>query len=140
MRGALPPWVSEADRVCVVGSPLGKTWDAARRLISEGQARFALFRKRRRLSEEAIGILLETARAGERDFPETLGGRAAADELLDARYVEVFQPDQAGSVFTRRRSLQEAIEAKTYATRPRLVTTSDGRKVAQRLLAGTRKR
>ncbi len=126
--------------MCVVGSPLGKTWDAARRLISEGQARFALFRKRRRLSEEAIGILLETARAGERDFPETLSGRAAVDELLDARYVEVFQPDQAGSVFTRRRSLQEAIEAKTYATRPRLVTTSDGRKVAQRLLAGTRKR
>ena len=116
MRGALPPWVSEADRVCVVGSPLGKTWDAARRLISEGQARFALFRKRRRLSEEAIGILLETARAGERDFPETLGGRAAADELLDAKYVEVFQPAQAGPVFTRRAS--RTFEMQTYATRP----------------------
>ena len=135
MRGALPPWVSEADRVCVVGSPLGKTWDAARRLISEGQARFALFRKRRRLSEEAIGILLETARAGERDFPETLGGRAAADELLDAKYVEVFQPAQAGPVFTRRGGIQEAFEMQTYATRPRLITTADGAKRARRLSA-----
>ena len=124
-------WVGVATgRVQVMRSLLGNTWDAARRLFSGGKARLALFRKRRRLSKEAIGILLETARAGERDFPETLSGRAAVDELLDARYVEVFQPAQGGPVFTRRGSLQEAIEAQTYATRPRLVTTSDGARLA----------
>ena len=77
-------WVGVATgRVQVMRSLLGNTWDAARRLFSRGKARLALFRKRRRLSKEAIGILLETARAGERDFPETLSGRAAVDELLD---------------------------------------------------------
>ena len=121
--------------MCVVGSPLGKRWDAARRLISGAKARLALSRKRRGLSGEAIGILLETARAGERDFPETLGGRAAADELLDAKYVEVFQPAQAGPVFTRRGGIQEAFEMQTYATRPRLITTADGAKLARRLSA-----
>ena len=111
----------------------GNGWSAARRLLSRRKARLALSRRRRQLSDEAIGILLETARAGERDFPETLSGRAAVDELLDAKYVEVFQPAQAGPVFTRRGSLQEAFEMQTYATRPRLVTTSDGTRFARRL-------
>ena len=133
MWRALLPWVSEAGTEQVMGSPLGNTWGAARRLISGAKARLALSRKRRGLSAEAIGILLEIARSGERDFPETLNGRAAVDELLDAEYVEVFQPAQAGPVFTRRGSIQEAFEMQTYATRPRLVTTADGTRFARRL-------
>ncbi len=85
------------------------------------------------LSEEAIGILLEAARSGERDFPETLEGRAAVDELLEAGYIEVYQPTQGDTVYTRRGSTQEAIEVQTYASRPRLVTTSRGDKLARRL-------
>ena len=119
--------------VQLVRSLPGNGWSAARRLLSGRKARLALSRKRGRLSDEAIGILLETARAGQRDFPETLSGRAAVDELLDAKYVEVFQPAQAGPVFTRRGSLQEAFEMQAYATRPRLVTTSDGARFARRL-------
>ena len=122
-----------------MASLLGNTWNVARRLLSGGKARLALFRKRRGLSEEAVSILLDTARAGERDFPETLDGRDAVDELLDAKYVEVFQPTQAGPVFTRRGSVQEAFEMQTFATRPRLVAIPDGRKVADRLLASTRR-
>lgn len=88
---------------------------------------------RRGLSEEAIGILLETARSGERDFPETLEGRAAVDELLEAGLVEVFQPSQGDTVFTRQGSIQEAIEVQTYASRPRLAITSKGQKYASSL-------
>ncbi|MXW25727.1 MAG: hypothetical protein F4Z77_05445 [Dehalococcoidia bacterium] len=85
------------------------------------------------MSEEAIGILLETARSGERDFPETLEGRAAVDELLEAGLVEVFQPSQGDTVFTRQGSIQETIEVQTYASRPRLAITSKGQKLARRL-------
>lgn len=95
--------------------------------------RFAGVFGRRGLSEEAIGILLETARSGERDFPETVEGRAAVDELLEAGLVEVYQPSQGDTVFTRQGSIQEAIEVQTYASRPRLVTTSRGEKLARRL-------
>ena len=85
------------------------------------------------MSEEAVGFLLEAARSGERDFPETLEGRAAVDELLEAGYVEVYQPSQGDTVFTRQGSIQEAIEVQTYTRRPRLVTTSRGDKLARRL-------
>ena len=89
--------------------------------------------RRRGLSGEAIGILLEAARSGERDFPETLEGRAAVDELLEAGLVEVYQPSQGDTVFTRRGSIQEAIEVQTYASRPRLAITSKGQKHASSL-------
>jgi hypothetical protein len=95
--------------------------------------RFAGGFRRRRLSEEAVGILLETARSGERDFPETVEGAEAVDELLEAGYVEVYQPTQGDTVFTRQGSIQEAIEAQTYASRPRLAITSDGATLARRL-------
>ena len=91
------------------------------------------FWRRRRLSEEAIGVLLETARSGERDFPETVEGRDAVDELLDGGYVEIHQPAEGGPVYTRRGSLQEAFEVQTFATRPRLVVTSKGSRLAARL-------
>ena len=98
-------------------------WNAIRRLV----------RLPRRLSPEAIGILLETARTGERDFPETVEGQEAVDELLDAGYVEIYQPTQGDSVFTRRGSFQEAVEVQTFASRARLVTTSKGDTLARRL-------
>ena len=100
-------------------------WDAIRRL--------ARLPWRRRLSAEAIGILLETARTGERDFPETTEGRAAVDELLDAGYVEIYQPNQSDTVYTRQGSGHEGIEVQMYASRPRLVTTSKGDTLARRL-------
>jgi len=100
-------------------------WNAIRRLVR--------LPRRRRLSAEAIGILLETARTGEREFPETIEGREAVDELLEAGYVEVYQPTQGDTVFTRRGSFQEAVEVQTYASRARLVTTSDGDTLARRL-------
>lgn len=100
-------------------------WDAIRRQIRVPW--------RRRLSAEAIGILLETARTGERDFPETLEGQEAVEELLDAGYVELYQPTQGDTVFTRRGSFQEAVEVQTYASRVRLVTTSKGDTLARRL-------
>lgn len=87
----------------------------------------------RGLSEEAIGILLETARSGERDFPETEEGRAALDELLHAGHVEIYQPGEGGPVFTRRGSIHEAFELQTHASRPRLAITSRGEKLARRL-------
>lgn len=88
---------------------------------------------RRRLSAEAIGILLETARTGERDFPETVNGAEAVDELLAAGYVEIYQPNPGDTVFTRRGSVHEGIEVQMYASRPRLATTSKGDKLARRL-------
>ncbi len=88
---------------------------------------------RRRLSAEAIGILLETARTGERDFPETVEGGEAIDELLAAGYVEIYQPNPGDTVFTRRGSVQEGIEVQMYASRPRLATTSKGDTLARRL-------
>lgn len=100
-------------------------WDAIRRLVR--------LPWRRRLSAEAIGILLETARTGERDFPETIEGQEAVEELLDAGYVELYQPTQGETVFTRRGSFQEAVEVQTYASRVRLVTTSKGDTLARRL-------
>ena len=111
----------------------GQGLRAAQRFLSRRKAKLVLSRRRRRLSEEAIGLLLETARAGERDFPETLSGRAAVDELLEAEYVEIFQPTRGGQLFTRRGSLQEAFDMQTYATRPRLITTLDGARFARRL-------
>lgn len=100
-------------------------WSAIRRIVRVP--------RRRRLSAEAIGILLETARTGERDFPETIEGREAVDELLDAGYVEVYQPNQSDTVYTRQGSVQEGIEAQMYASRARLVTTSKGDTLARRL-------
>jgi len=100
-------------------------WSAIRRLVR--------LPWRRRLSAEAIGILLETARTGERDFPETIEGQEAVDELLDAGYVEIYQPTQGDTVFTRQGSFQEAVEVQTYASRTRLVTTSSGDTLARRL-------
>ena len=103
-------------------------WNAIRRLVR--------LPRRRRLSAEAIGILLETARTGARDFPETIEGREAVDELLDGGYVEIHQPTEGGPVHTRRGSLQEAFEVQTFATRPRLVVTSKGARFAARLMPG----
>ena len=100
-------------------------WNAIRRLVR--------LPRRRRLSAEALGILLETARSGERDFPEEAEGREAVDELLDAGYVEVYQPGEGGPVFTRRGSIHEAFELQTHASRPRLAITSRGEKLARRL-------
>ena len=94
--------------------------------------------RRRRLSAEAIGILLETARTGERDFPETVEGGEAVDELLAAGYVEIYQPNPGDTVFTRRGSGQEGIGGQMYASRPRLVITSEGQRLAQGLLARSR--
>ena len=85
------------------------------------------------LSAEAISILIETARTGERDFPKTIEGRDAVDELLAAGYVEIYQPNPGDTVFTRQGSIQEGIEAQVYASRPRLATTSAGETLARRL-------
>ena len=65
--------------------------------------------RRRGLSGEAIGILLE------------------------AGLVEVYQPSQGDTVFTRRGTIHEAIEVQTYASRPRLAITSKGQKYASSL-------
>ena len=119
-------------------SPLLKGWFVIRGVLSGTRARLALVLRRRKLSEEAIGLLLEIARNGERELPETLSERVSVDELLEAQYVQVFQPSQSRTIFTRG-DIEEAIEAYSYANRPRLVTTSQGDKVAYRLLASTRK-
>ena len=100
-------------------------WNAIRRLVRLPWGR--------RLSAEAISVLLETARTGERDFPETIEGRAAVNELLDAGFVEVYQPNQSDTVYTRQGSVQEGIEVQMYASRARLVTTSKGDTLARRL-------
>ena len=103
-------------------------WNAIRRLVCLPWGR--------RLSAEAISVLLETARTGERDFPETVEGREAVDELLDAGFVEVYQPNQSDTVYTRQGSVQEGIEVQMYASRPRLVVSSKGARFAARLMPG----
>ena len=100
--------------------------DAIRRLASFGGRPSGL-------SAEAISILIETARTGERDFPETVEGHDAVDELLAAGYVEIYQPNQGDTVFTRQGDIQEGIEMQLHASRPRLATTSSGDKLARRL-------